>query len=77
MALQSRINAEISAAQVGKTIRVIVDSPGKARSWMDAPEVDGVVHVDPSLAVGSFVDVVIQEARGYDLIATGAQVGSD
>lgn len=74
MALQRKINEEISAAQIGKAIRVIVDSPGKARSWMDAPEVDGIVHVDPALTVGSFVDVVIRDARGYDLIADGALV---
>lgn len=55
--------------QVGKTFRVLVEKPGEARTYMDAPEIDGMVFVDPSIPVGSFADVTITDWRGYDLIA--------
>ena len=60
--------------QIGKTIKVIVDSPGIARSYRDAPEIDGVVFVDEALPVGKFTDVIIEDAFGYDLIAEGGKV---
>lgn len=54
---------------VGRRIRVLVDSPGLARSAADAPDVDGRVFVSPKLAPGAFADVVVQGASDYDLIA--------
>ena len=67
-ALQERAE-EFNAAQVGKTYRVLVESPGVARTHMDAPEIDGTVFVDKKLPVGQFVDVTIHDWRGYDLVA--------
>jgi ribosomal protein S12 methylthiotransferase len=55
---------------VGTRQRVLVDAPGEARSWREAPEIDGVVHVDASLAVGDIVDVDITESLGVDLVGT-------
>ena len=66
--LQERAE-EFNAAQVGKTIRVLVESPGVARTYMDAPEIDGTVFVDKKLKVGEFADVTIHDWRGYDLVA--------
>jgi ribosomal protein S12 methylthiotransferase len=60
---------EFNAAQVGKTIRVLVEKPGQARSEMDAPEVDSTVFVPENLPVGQFAEVTIRDWRGYDLIA--------
>ena len=54
---------------VGKELRVLVESPGVARSQWDAPDIDATVLVDKALPVGEFATVKIKEWRGYDLIA--------
>jgi ribosomal protein S12 methylthiotransferase len=56
-------------AQVGKTLRVLVEEPGVARSEIDAPDIDTTVFVNKKLPVGSFTEVQIKEWRGYDLVA--------
>jgi len=67
---------EITAARrddlIGTTTRVLVDEPGLARSHREAPSIDGVIHVDIKLAVGTFHDVEIADAMGPDLVAVGA-----
>ncbi len=68
LALQARAK-EFNKLQVGKTMRVLVESPGVARTYMDAPEIDGTVFVDKKLPVGEFADVTIHDWRGYDLVA--------
>lgn len=50
---------------VGKTFRALVIAPGVARMESQAPDVDGVVHVE-SDAVGEFVDVRLTCVRGFD-----------
>lgn len=57
---------------LGETVRVLVDEPGLARSFREAPEIDGMVQVSDDLAVGEFHDVVIAQVFGPDLIAEGA-----
>ena len=44
--LQDAITAERRAALVGERVEVLVDEPGVARSHREAPEIDGIVHVD-------------------------------
>ncbi len=58
-----------NASQVERTLRVLVEKPGLARTEMDAPEIDGTVLVDPELPVGEFAEVKIADWRGYDLVA--------
>ncbi|MEI6675751.1 MAG: 30S ribosomal protein S12 methylthiotransferase RimO [Verrucomicrobiota bacterium] len=70
MATLQRIAGETNQAQVGKSVRVLVGSPGIARTPWDAPEIDGSVHVDEALPVGQFTTLTIGAWRGYDLIAT-------
>lgn len=69
MALQKKIADEISTAAVGRTVRVLVEKPGVARSEADAPDIDGRIYVDPALPVGEFAEVTILGAKDYDLIA--------
>ncbi len=71
--LQSTIADEIGQAAVGKTLRVLVDSPGVARAAWDAPDVDGSIHVDPALPVGEFAEVEIVDSIAYELFAEGAE----
>jgi ribosomal protein S12 methylthiotransferase len=70
--LQDRITAEKRDELVGSRVRALVDSPGVARSHREAPEIDGIITVPPSLAVGSFVDLVVTGAVGPDLVAVAA-----
>jgi ribosomal protein S12 methylthiotransferase len=64
---------------IGKRIRVLVDSVnaqgGIARSFADAPEIDGLVYVQPPerpskrYRSGEFIKVTISNTQGHDLIA--------
>ncbi|HMC38615.1 MAG TPA: 30S ribosomal protein S12 methylthiotransferase RimO [Acidimicrobiales bacterium] len=65
--LQDRITARRRRELVGSAVRVLVDEPGVARSHREAPEIDGVIRVDPALPAGSWVDVVVTGAEGPDL----------
>jgi ribosomal protein S12 methylthiotransferase len=69
MALQHTIATEINRARVGRSLRVLVESPGVARTEWDAPEIDGTVQVPRKLPVGEFATVTIRDSREYDLVA--------
>ncbi len=76
MQLQERISANKLASKIGKTMRVLVDEviPDKiiARSYADAPEIDGWVYVDKPaihIQVGEFVEVKITASDDHDLYA--------
>ncbi|MBL9113866.1 MAG: 30S ribosomal protein S12 methylthiotransferase RimO [Verrucomicrobiaceae bacterium] len=67
-AIQRNIEV-VNQKLVGKKLRVLVEEPGSARGEMDAPDIDASVFVDPSLPVGTFVDITVKDWRGYDLVA--------
>lgn len=67
--LQDNISAEHRDLLLGETIEVLVDEPGIARSFREAPEIDGVVQVPEHLEVGRFHTVVVEQVFGPDLIA--------
>jgi ribosomal protein S12 methylthiotransferase len=69
--LQDEITAARRDEMIGRTVRVLVDEPGLARSVREAPEIDGVIHVAADLPVGEFADVDIVDALGPDLVADG------
>jgi ribosomal protein S12 methylthiotransferase len=68
MKLQQKIAAEISRAQVGRTIRAVVDQPLIARGEIDAPDIDGRILLKKPAPVGEFVDVRITGTQVYDLL---------
>jgi len=67
--MQDDITARRRDDLIGETVRVLVDSPGEARSTREAPEIDGVIEVPDHLAVGQFHGVRIVDAMGPDLVA--------
>jgi len=77
MTLQREIAEEIHQGWVGRTLEVLIDrkksEPNlyQARSYADAPEVDGEVFITAKepLAVGRFLNVKITDAVEYDLMA--------
>ena len=81
-----RVQEEVSVAKlrgrIGQTMKVLIDqvhAGGKqgalARSYADAPEIDGTVKLLPPqkvslrLKVGEFVKARIVDTDGHDLIA--------
>ncbi|HZP60627.1 MAG TPA: 30S ribosomal protein S12 methylthiotransferase RimO [Opitutaceae bacterium] len=69
MARQKEIAADVSARQIGRTLKVLVEEPGVARGEADAPDIDGRVYVPRELPVGEFAEVKITGHRDYDLLA--------
>lgn len=76
MTMQHDISEQLTKSKVGQVMRVLIE--GKitgedayiARSYQDAPEVDGQVFVnyEGELISGDYVDVMITDANDYDLI---------
>jgi ribosomal protein S12 methylthiotransferase len=67
--LQDAITAAKRDELVGTRVEVLVDRPGCARSRREAPEIDGIISVDPAFPVGEFAKVTITSALGPDLEA--------
>jgi ribosomal protein S12 methylthiotransferase len=78
MQAQEAISARRLARKVGTRQTVLVDETqgprAVARSTADAPEIDGVVHIEKAkgLQAGHFADVVITRADTHDLWAVPA-----
>lgn len=73
MDAQTDISRESLEKRVGTVMKCLVEDGDAGeytlRSFMDAPDVDGVIYLssDEELSPGSFVDVRIIEALDYDL----------
>jgi len=72
MALQKEIAAHVGEGCIGRTLKVLVEEPGVARSEADAPDIDGRVYVPRDLPVGEFAEVRITGCQDYDLLALPA-----
>ncbi len=73
MALQQQISLKRNQAFIGRELDVIIEGYGDgvsiARSYRDAPEVDGVIIIPNEMTVGEFTRVRITQALEYDLYA--------
>ena len=75
MELQAEISAERLQQRIGREIDVIIDrvegDSATARSSADAPEIDGVVHIEnvEGLVSGEIIRVRVEGADDYDLWA--------
>ncbi|MFQ6014623.1 MAG: 30S ribosomal protein S12 methylthiotransferase RimO [Anaerolineae bacterium] len=72
MKLQQRISLAKNRQMIGQDLEVLMEGSGDglsvARSYRDAPEVDGLVILEEELPVGEMVQVRITGALEYDLI---------
>lgn len=74
MDVQLHISAQRLENHVGKVFKTLVEEHTEegfiGRTWMDAPEIDGIVEVSTMNrpGIGSFVEVRITEALEFDLI---------
>lgn len=65
-----------AASRVGSVQRVLVEGVDEdgdlvGRTCGQAPDVDGITFVDTDAAAGTFIDLLISEAVGYDLVGEG------
>jgi len=67
--MQDNITSRRRDDLIGRTVNVLVDEPGVARSHREAPEIDGIIEVPTSLEVGQLYDVTVTSAMGPDLVA--------
>jgi ribosomal protein S12 methylthiotransferase len=67
--LQDAVTTAKRSALIGETLDVLVDAPGQARSFREAPEIDGVVRVPRRLSPGMMTRVHVTAAEGPDLVA--------
>jgi ribosomal protein S12 methylthiotransferase len=73
MMLQEEISQARLERKIGRTMKVLVDEVDEegaiARSYADAPEIDGQVYITDgqSLKVGDLVEVVITDSDTHDL----------
>jgi ribosomal protein S12 methylthiotransferase len=73
MQLQEKISARRLERKVGKTLKVLVDEVtaggALARSSADAPEIDGVVHIEggDGLRPGDWAQVKVERSDAHDL----------
>lgn len=75
MSLQAGISAELNAAKVGKTFKVLFDRNDAGvfigRTQFDSPDVDCEVRIeageDTYVRLGDFADVIIESATEFDL----------
>jgi ribosomal protein S12 methylthiotransferase len=75
MAVQREVSAEVLAAQVGKTLEVLIDDVDEdgatGRSAWDAPEIDGSVFIGDGegLKPGDLIRATVTDSDDYDLWA--------
>ena len=70
--LQDGITAARRDDIVGAEVQVLVDEPGEGRTYREAPEIDGIVHVPGDLDPGTFASLTVTAAAGPDLWAERA-----
>ena len=76
MRVQQNISAEVEAAKIGQTLRVVIDRQEGdwyvGRSEFCSPEVDPevLIPIDEGLTIGEFYSVRVTDAEEFDLYAT-------
>ena len=77
MELQQTISKENLENKLGKELKLLIEDKTFdnkyfiARSYMDVPEIDGIVYLeneDNSLKIGEFVDAKVIDVMDYDLV---------
>ncbi len=66
--IQDRVTRVKRMSLIGKEITVLVEADGRARSFREAPEIDGVCFVGSSAVIGGFMTGRVGEINGVDLV---------
>lgn len=84
MKLQQQISKQIQEKQLGRELEILIEgiTPDQkhyiGRSYMDAPEIDGLTYIEKNTVqnkekdnlIGKYVTVKIVDVKDYDLIGT-------
>ncbi|MDA8026585.1 MAG: 30S ribosomal protein S12 methylthiotransferase RimO [Actinomycetota bacterium] len=68
--VQERITRAKRIEMIGRELDVIVQRSGEARSYMESPDIDGIIQVDSAYQTSSKVRIRINDIDGLDLIGT-------
>ena len=72
MALQQEISKENMKKHIGKTLKVLVenskDDSAIGRTYMDVPDIDGVIYIKGKAKPSTFVNCKITDFKEYDLM---------
>ena len=68
MALQQKISEENMKKHIGKTSKVLVEENGVGRTYMDVPDIDGVIYIEGNAKPNTFVNCKVTGFKEYDLI---------
>ena len=68
MALQQKISEENMKRHIGKTLKVLVEENGVGRTYMDVPDIDGVIYIEGNAKSNTFVNCKVTGFKEYDLI---------
>lgn len=75
MSIQNEISSEVLSEKINEKLEILIEEKIDGnnyvgRTYMDAPEIDGVTYItsDRDLNIGDFVDVKIIDSFDYDLV---------
>lgn len=68
MALQQQISEENMKKHIGRTLKVLVESSKNGRTYMDVPDIDGVIYIKGKAKPNTFVNCKVTGYKEYDLI---------
>ncbi len=75
MEIQEKISDKKLEKYIDKNLEVVIEEKSEdgvytGRSFMDAPDIDGIVYVsaDDDLQIGSFYSIIVNDSMEYDLI---------
>lgn len=75
MSIQNEISSEILSEKINKNLEILIEEKIDennyvGRTYMDAPEIDGVTYItnERNLNIGDFVNVKIVDSLDYDLV---------
>jgi ribosomal protein S12 methylthiotransferase len=72
MSIQQNISLRRNQSLIGKELQVLIEGCNEGisvgRSYRDAPEIDGMVFVEGSLAIGDIHTIQITDAMTHDLV---------
>jgi tRNA-2-methylthio-N6-dimethylallyladenosine synthase len=72
VALQEAISLERMRAEVGRVHEVLIEGVGRKGGARGRTRTNKVVHIDPAVATGTFLDVRIASAHPHHLLGTPA-----
>ena len=68
MTLQKEISEENMKKNIGRTLKVLVEDIGIGRTYMDVPDIDGVVYIKGNTKPNTFINCKITDYKEYDLV---------